>query len=159
MSLDALGNIGDFLGGIAVIITLIYLAIQIRQNTSTVRANGAAAHNQGLNNIMLLLAQDDDARELYFRGLAEYDGLSETQKRKFDSVVLYFVQGILRSFHLHREGVISEDAWQESLYSLKFLGEQPGFHRMWSTWGPRHAPEFRKFMDEELASIRSAEVQ
>ena len=32
--LDALGNIGDFLRGIGVVITLLYLAAQIRQNTT-----------------------------------------------------------------------------------------------------------------------------
>ena len=31
MDLDALGNLGDFIGGIAVIVTLVYLANQIRQ--------------------------------------------------------------------------------------------------------------------------------
>ena len=37
-SLQDLGNIGDYLGGMGVVITLIYLARQIRQNTDTVRA-------------------------------------------------------------------------------------------------------------------------
>ena len=31
--LEALGNIGDFIGGIGVVITLAYLAVQIRHNT------------------------------------------------------------------------------------------------------------------------------
>ena len=37
MSLEALGNIGDFVGGVAVVVTLLYLAVQIRQNTRQVR--------------------------------------------------------------------------------------------------------------------------
>ena len=37
MTLEALGNLGDLIGGIGVIVTLIYLAIQIRQNTIEVR--------------------------------------------------------------------------------------------------------------------------
>ena len=32
--LEALGNLGDFVGGVAVIVTLLYLASQIRQNTT-----------------------------------------------------------------------------------------------------------------------------
>ena len=36
MTLQDLGSIGDFIGGIAVIITLLYLANQIRQNTNSV---------------------------------------------------------------------------------------------------------------------------
>ena len=37
MTLEELGNLGDFLGGIGVIVTLVYLAVQIRSNTQTVR--------------------------------------------------------------------------------------------------------------------------
>ena len=35
--LNQLGDLGDFIGGLAVVLSLIYLAMQIRQNTSTVR--------------------------------------------------------------------------------------------------------------------------
>ena len=42
MTLQDLGNIGEFLGSIGVIVTLIYLAIQIRQNTKAARASSAA---------------------------------------------------------------------------------------------------------------------
>ena len=31
--LEALGNLGDFIGGIAVVVTLLYLALQVRHNT------------------------------------------------------------------------------------------------------------------------------
>ncbi len=37
LNLEALGNVGDFLGGLGVVVTLAYLAIQIRQNTATTR--------------------------------------------------------------------------------------------------------------------------
>ena len=39
MTLQDLGAIGEFIGGIAVVITLVYLAVSIRQNTKSVRAS------------------------------------------------------------------------------------------------------------------------
>lgn len=39
--LGALGDLGDFIGGIGVIVTLVYLAIQIRSNTEQTRLNTA----------------------------------------------------------------------------------------------------------------------
>ena len=38
MTLNDLGSIGEFVSAIAVLITLIYLAVQIRQNSATTRA-------------------------------------------------------------------------------------------------------------------------
>ena len=43
MNLEVLGNLGDFVGGIAVVLTLIYLAVQIRENTKEVRNNTVQA--------------------------------------------------------------------------------------------------------------------
>ncbi len=37
MTLEDLGNLGEFLSAIAVVVSLVYLAIQIRQNTTAVR--------------------------------------------------------------------------------------------------------------------------
>ena len=37
--IEVLGNFGDFIGGIAVVITLLYLPYQIRRNTKEVRNN------------------------------------------------------------------------------------------------------------------------
>jgi hypothetical protein len=43
MSLNDLANLGQIIGAIAVVISLIYLALQIRQNTNAVRS--ATARN------------------------------------------------------------------------------------------------------------------
>ena len=38
MNLDDLGNLGELIGAVAVVISLAYLAVQIRQNTRSLRA-------------------------------------------------------------------------------------------------------------------------
>jgi hypothetical protein len=152
MSLDALGNIGDFVGGLGVVVTLIYLAVQIRQNTATVRASGSASHNDGFNRVFLLFSQDKDARDVYFRGLADYDSLSAEQQVNFDLIVIYVLQSIHGSFYLHRERAISDDAWQDAQFWLTSVTSQPGFHAMWKVWRPRIPPGLRKFVDDSLNS-------
>jgi len=151
MVLEALGNIGDFLGGIGVVITLIYLATQIRRNTATVRANGAASHSEGLNNITLLLAQDSDARSVYFQGLSDYQSLSEDGQLQFDLLMQYFCQSLQRSLHLHRESAIHEEAWQETLAAVAYLAARPGFRRWWKKWGPAYPTHFTEFIEDSLA--------
>ena len=44
MTIQDLGSIGELVAAIATIATLAYLAIQIRQNTHTVRAAATTAH-------------------------------------------------------------------------------------------------------------------
>jgi len=49
MNWDAIGAVGEVSGAIAVVATLGYLAVQIRQNTSAVRANSAQAFADSIN--------------------------------------------------------------------------------------------------------------
>jgi hypothetical protein len=156
--LEALGNIGDFLGGIGVVITLVYLAAQIRQNTATVRATGAASHSEGQNNITLLLAQDAEAPSVYFQGLREYGSLSEDGRLQFDLLMQYFCQSLQRSLHLHRERAINEEAWQETLAAVSYLAARPGFRRCWQNWAPIYPAKFSQFIEDSLAFTPIAET-
>ena len=48
MTLQDLGNMSQFIGGIAIVISLVYLAIQVRQNT---RVHSSAAYHQAAEQI------------------------------------------------------------------------------------------------------------
>ncbi len=58
MDLSQLANLGEFLGGLAVVVTLVYLATQVRQNTSAIRASSAQAFGDSINGLNLLIAGD-----------------------------------------------------------------------------------------------------
>jgi len=50
-----LGNYGEFLGAVAVVVTLVYLSVQIRANTNEV----GASHAQGAIQQLFSMAQND----------------------------------------------------------------------------------------------------
>ena len=55
MSLNDLANIGQVIGALAVVISLIYVAFQIRQNTSAIRsATAQSVHDQWLAGVAFL---------------------------------------------------------------------------------------------------------
>jgi hypothetical protein len=59
MSIAELGAIGEFVASFGVIATLIYLAIQMRQNTQAVRLNTAQVFTEELQQMFSLLASDE----------------------------------------------------------------------------------------------------
>jgi hypothetical protein len=63
MEWTALGAIGELVGGVVVVITLIYLAAQIRQNTKATRAHATAYVASEMERNLLAVAEN--------RGLAE----------------------------------------------------------------------------------------
>ena len=76
--LEDLGNIGDFLGGIGVVVTLAYLAVQIRKNTRSVRSAALDSISTSISEFMDKMAQDPALTKLWFDGLSGTVELSET---------------------------------------------------------------------------------
>ena len=58
MSLQDLGNIGEFIGAVGVVASLIYLALQIRQNTKAVRRTAHISAVDAFNDFNSLVARD-----------------------------------------------------------------------------------------------------
>jgi len=101
MTISELGSIGELIGSIAVLVTLIYLAVQVRQNTRHVQAQ--MGHDGWLANIQDETAKlGDEAAET----LAKAD-LDETALTNKDLKVLdaYF-RSLL--FHLGRVEHLNE---------------------------------------------------
>ena len=69
MLLDDLGNVGEFLGSIAVVVSLLYLAVQIRQNTRSVRAAVYQEFTRESSQLAYLLVTDELAGRAFMVGL------------------------------------------------------------------------------------------
>jgi hypothetical protein len=122
--LDALGNPGDFLGGIGVGVTLVNLAIQIRQNTAS---EHASAHQEATK----ALSDWSSSRP-------QYRLLITSLCRHFEYLHLQCLQGAMDentwpggqqriTGTLHGDGV--QRFWQRAESAGRALAEVPGVHR------------------------------
>ena len=60
MNWEAIGAIGEIVGAVAVVLTVGYLAVQIRQNTRSVRAATHHSSMRGASEIQNMFAQSED---------------------------------------------------------------------------------------------------
>ena len=110
MNWDAIGAISEAFGSIAVVLTLIYLAAQIRQNTESGRD---AATINAINNFAYSteeLNRDPDLAKIYFDGRMDFHALQQLEKQRF---VLYLTTAFHRYeivLHQARQGKIDEQA-------------------------------------------------
>ena len=147
--LDALGNIGDFVGGIAVIVTLIYLAVQVRQNTRSTRLASMQSAMLAAQNIGMLPAQDRDLARVVRVGLATPDELDDDELQQFR----YFLMSMLRvhedMFVQHRAGVVDDETWMARSSSLRTIFSMPGGWKVWDA-STAYREDFRTWMQSEL---------
>ena len=79
MTIQDLGSIGEFVAAIATLATLVYLALQIRQNTRSVRASTHHAFVISGNAISFALAETE-AAQLVIKAARSYGDLTPEEK-------------------------------------------------------------------------------
>ena len=104
--LEDLGNIGDFLGGIGVVITLAYLATQIRANTRSVRSASLDSISTSISEFIDKTAQDPALTKLWFDGLSGTVELSENDDRRFTLLLISLARRGENAFHQSRAGTL-----------------------------------------------------
>ena len=65
MTIVELGALGEFIGAVAVLVTLIYLAVQLRQNTEAIRAQISQARSDQAQEFFLFSADSPHIPEIW----------------------------------------------------------------------------------------------
>jgi hypothetical protein len=79
---EALGAVGEVVGAIAVVVTLLYLTVQLRQNTRTVEHSIQRGVHEDAAEWMYKLVENPELTELYRSGLRG-DDLSSNDRLRF----------------------------------------------------------------------------
>ena len=143
MTIQDLGSVGELVGAIATVATLIYLAIQIRANTHAVRSSAAQSVHEAFATWYRMLASDADLSQVTASGLRDYASLSETEKTRFVATFMAFLSCSQDAFIKWREGSLSPELWSGWELVMMNLVIPPGGRAFWQERGYLFGSEFR----------------
>ena len=155
--MEALGNIGDFLGGIAVVITLIYLAGQIRQNTRSIRASAFQAAQRDLAEKLDGLSNDPELIRIYFDGNHEFESFSKEDRRRYATFMSGFMRRYETLLYQTRIGNIDREQWEGVLTELRTAFKYSGTRAWWAQAHGSFNLELQEFVERELLSCEPRE--
>ena len=152
MEWSILGSVGEFVGGIAVVISLIYVGLQIRQSSNSVRAASQIAIKQLSTEITNQLVAPDMAR-IYVQGLKDSSSLSPEDRVRFHSLMISLFGVYEAAYFQIYFGTIPRELQDASAGQVQFHLRQPGVKQWWDGGGrARFSPKFV----EELERINAA---
>ena len=146
MNWDAIGAIGEVLGALGVIITLVYLASQLRQNTRALRSSTYASYVQASFSI-------NDFRAANAGVMVKVDNgqdLTEEENIVFSSF-LFKLLGTFEDAYLHHaEGVLSDEIFEARMRGLDtaFFGINTLEERWVAMKDVVFAPSFVRYVDQ-----------
>ena len=144
---ELLGNYGDFIGGLAVVATLIYLSIQIRQNSAIVKANARAQSNQALTDFFRYLGSDPERLRLFHASAQEFAALSPIERRQHLYLLRYFFMSSEFLYGQYVDGLIAESVWTRQLDILASALTAPHIAAYWQLRKHVLDPEFAAVVD------------
>jgi len=161
-----LGNFGELVGALAVVATLIYLAIQIRQNTNTMnegqrltKAQTYHARSAVLYQVMAQIANSGELSDIFVKAREDgLEALSSSERSRFRLWCLGQVQWFDNMHFQHELGYLDHD-WYEASW-------EQGVHAnggLWMQFGllerarPRFRADVEKIVDIDLATPRDTD--
>ena len=133
MTIQDLGAVGEFIGGIAVLVTLIYLAAQIKQNTnvnaSLIRQNFYDATQR----MMLHAVESTEFMELFNRAWTTNDSLSSVEQTQIWRHMQALFMGYQGFFEQYKSGALPEKDWtlMRKILTTFWLADGKGKQDAW----------------------------
>ena len=134
-----LGNYGEFVGAIAIVVTLAYLAIQIRQNTRMMRSSIRQARSDNAVHLYSLAATSviAEIRERESRG----EALTELEEERIFLWNICTWRQQQTTFFQTQDGLLDVQTGAEQSTIVRALMQYPSARRFWAD--PRRALDSR----------------
>jgi len=147
MNWEAIAAIAQLVGTIGVIVTLVFLAVEVRGNTKVAKAQARHSISDFVLRITIFRAEHADRFAKLESGAELTDG--DRQFRYWSHI--HFLLHAETYFHHHALGLMPDAHWGPyERWFAKYL-KSPGFKEVWDDIGPGFSEDFAGWVDAVLA--------
>ena len=151
MDWEMVGALGEIVGALGVIATLIYLARQIRISNAASRRATMQELIDRTHHQMSQLTSEGELARIFARGLTDFDSLGPAEQMRLRAFLYQSTLLYERFYYLEKEGGL--DAWiiEETGRLRRDLISAPGFQMWFKQRGGIFSDEFRGVLEKEMA--------
>jgi hypothetical protein len=152
VNLETLANLGEFVSGVAVVLSLVYLAVQIRQNTRAQRTDSYARALDRIAQIQGRMSQEGELADILRKGLVDHRQLSERERIQFTWIFYEMFGAFEFIFHQSRGAALADDVWQRWSATLLWWLSFPGVRAWWDARPSPFTPSFTEFIESHRSA-------
>lgn len=155
MTLAEISDISQTIAAIAVVVSLVYLAIQTRQAARNAKA---AIHEDRVSTILGHIEQmiTSDFYPVWSKVSRAEPGIPDSDIERYQ----LFASGVImvweERFRQKRDGMLDDDRWATSERTIALFTASPGFRAVVAGMRPRFDPDFGEMIDKHVAQGRAA---
>ena len=146
--LAAIGQLAAVCVGIP---SLIYLAFQIREQTKERRQSAVNALTVQWGDLTRALHESAEFTAIYLRGVQSFHDLDAVSKLRFSAFQNRFFKNFEGMYYSRREGILSEELWEEIERTMRDFLAYNGVRQWWETRKHWHSEAFARVVDAIIA--------
>jgi hypothetical protein len=151
MNWEMLAAIGQLAAVCVGIPSLIYLAVQIREQTKERRQSAVNALTVQWGELTKALHDSSEFCSIFLRGLHSFEDLDAISKLRFSAFFNRFFKNFQAMYFSHCDGVLSASSWGEIERTMSDFIAYPGLQQWWATRRHWHTEEFARVVDAMIA--------
>ena len=154
MSLQDWGAIGELVGGLAIIVSLLYVGLQVRQGTNASRAATNQAFSVQFSDLILQITKPE-LRDIFWRGIK---GLKNLQGSE-NAALMALLASIMRTyetFYFERiEGRFDSRMWDGYEAQMIDLYNNVGVREYWAIRKHQFSSDFDSFLVSRTSAVEA----
>lgn len=147
MSLEQASLVAQILSAVAVIASLIFVGVQLRQATSAMRNSSSQAHSAIYTGLVSTIIENPDFASIWRRGLSDPKSMNEDEWVRF----IAYTSAQFRFFESSRvqwlQHQLDEEHWQNIEAQVRSFVPQPGVQEWWKLRRHWHSQAFRDWIE------------
>jgi hypothetical protein len=144
---EAVGALAELGGALGIIVTLAYLAVQLRQNSALLSASVSNATREASNEVASLLASDREALRVFWSGLEDRNALESLDQQQFDAILTMWFEAMVQSYHHADRATLDRFNWGLT---------QLGVKQWWNIYAATQPEDFQSYVNDQLQAVPPA---
>ncbi len=151
MKLKKYVQIAEIIGGIAVLVGLIFVGLELRQNTLMQRVTATQALVVDYENAIDAMARTKETACIYVRGINGLDNLTPIERYQFFALWFHILRAGEQLHYYSLEGMVDQRIWRGFERQLEEIFQLPGVQQYWAVRGDWYSDEFQEYVEKFIS--------
>jgi hypothetical protein len=151
-NLDRIHKIAELIGSVAVIISLLFVGMEVRQNNQIQRQLATRTLVRDWSDAYAAYTNPEIAC-LFLRLGTERASLTAQEATQVESVLVRIYKVLEELHYQHEQGMVDDSVWSGFKQLIVIEAGFEGYRVWWLGYQKTFSPRFREFMGEILSSV------
>lgn len=156
MTLEDIGNVGELIGSLAIVISLLYVAIEVRRNSRLTRLATSQSNTENTVQLLSAIAHSEQSARTLRLGRQDPAELNPDEAVQFNMYMAAAVFAIQNAYVHHMENASAHETWDGWIGVATMFLETPGGRLWWGSGRKTLDRRFVSYAEQKWPALREA---